>query len=161
MSMESIPYCPSAGSSHVAAGKFSAHPAIESPFTGLVGNTVSFIQKHRKHTMEPPAPHSVAHLQSGRWGCCASGRRSLLCPWHEALGAAYSAETNSFFQFSLSLGWFNDLGLCRTAGKPTDVGWWCLDGARRCVPPSVYGTRTQLLAFNGPTEPHGWQCMRR
>lgn len=121
--------------------KFSAHPATESPLTGLcgvVGNTVSFIQKHRKHPMEPPAPHSVAHLQSGRWGCCASGRRSLLCPWHEALGAAYSAETNSFFQFSLSLGWFNDPGLCRTAGKPADVGWWCLDGARRCVPPPQF-----------------------
>lgn len=128
--------------------KFSAHLATKSPLAG-VGNTVSFIQRHRKHPMEPPAPHSVAHLQSGRWGCCASGRRSLLCPWHEELGAAHSAETDSFFQFSLSLGWFNDLGLCRTAGKPADVGRWRLDGgAAMCFPtPPVYGHRDPAVGL--------------
>lgn len=45
-------------------------------------------------------------------------------------------KPNSFFQFSRSLGRFNDLGLCRIAGKSTEAGQRCLLGDWRCIPSS-------------------------
>lgn len=99
------------------------------------GETISFLQNQESLPPWSRRPQSPEHI-------CGAADGEAVPPEGEAFVGTKRWEPptqlkpNSFFQFSHSLGLFNDLGLCRIAGKSTKAGQWCLLGDWRRIPGS-------------------------
>lgn len=99
------------------------------------GETISFPQNQKSPPLWSRQPQTPAHI-------CGAADGEAVPPEGEACFAVGTKrwepptqlKPNSFFQFSLSLGRCNDLGLCRIAGKPTEAGQRCLPGDQQCFP---------------------------
>lgn len=99
------------------------------------GETISFLQNQKSLPPWSCRPQTPEHI-------CGAADGEAVPPEGEAFVGTKCWEPptqlkpNSFFQFSHSLGWFDDLGLCTIAGKSTEAGQRCLRGDWQRTPSS-------------------------
>lgn len=120
--------CPSPCTSHLGTSLGCAAGWDE-------GETISFLRNQESLPPWSCRPQTPEHI-------CGAADREAVPPEGKAFVGTKRWEPptqlkpNSFFQFSRSLGRFNDPGLCRIAGKSAEAGQRCLLGDWRCIPSS-------------------------